>query len=447
MQDTIKNRTIFCRDNIEILRRIDSKTIDLIYLDPPFNKNKSFYAPIGSKAEGASFRDTWYEGDIKNEQLDLLIEKHPNIYSFIHGITGIRGQNKTDRNYLIYMAVRLIEMHRILKDTGSLYLHCDQTMSHFLKILLDCIFGGNNFRNEIVWMYRKWTNATNYFQRNHDILLFYSKSGNIHFNKIYGEPAKSQLEVINKGWNVNKVKKGLQLLIYNKEKYEIAVKQKIIDINKYCNIIDKTNTAGTALNDNWDIQFLHSQSKERLGYPTQKPIALLERIIKASSNKGDLILDPFCGCATTCVAAEKLERKWVGIDVSDKAFELVQLRLDSIKDELPTDGSITSKKLFFRKDIPTRTDLGKIKKYNHPDNKKHLYGAQAGNCNGCETHFEIIHLEVDHIISRDSGGGDELDNLQLLCGNCNKTKGAHSMEYLKQKLNTRGKNTIYKHSI
>ena len=424
MQDTIKNRTVFCRDNIEILRRIDSNTIDLIYLDPPFNKNKSFYAPIGSKAEGASFRDTWYEGDIKNEQLDLLIEKHPNIYSFIHGITGIRGQNKTDRNYLIYMAVRLIEMHRILKDTGSLYLHCDQTMSHFLKILLDCIFGGNNFRNEIVWCYHgPGSPKMRQFNRKSDTIFWYSKSNQkwVFNSDTVRIPFKDAKQTLRSAMSTTGT--------FSKE-----------DIEKY-------REKGKIPENWWEMRIAARSKKEYLGYPTQKPIALLERIIKASSNKGDLILDPFCGCATACLVAEQLERKWIGIDVSDKAFELVQFRLDSIKDELPTDGSITSKKLFFRKDIPTRTDLGKIKKYNHPDNKKHLYGAQAGNCNGCETHFEIIHLEVDHIISRDSGGGDELNNLQLLCGNCNKTKGAHSMEYLKQKLNTRGKNSIYKHSI
>ena len=184
---------------------------------------------------------------------------------------------------------------------------------------------------------------------------------------------------------------------------------------------------GTPIDTIWnDIGGLQSQSKERTGYPTQKPVALLDRIIKASSNPGDVVLDPFCGCATACIAAEQLQREWVGIDISPKAAELVQMRMH---DELG---------LFFtgthRVDIPQRTDLGQIIRYNDVRNRKLLYGEQGGHCRGCDSHFEMRNLEIDHIIAQQRGGTDHIDNLQLLCGHCNRVKGDRGMEYLIAKL-------------
>lgn len=181
-----------------------------------------------------------------------------------------------------------------------------------------------------------------------------------------------------------------------------------------------------AMRDVWDISYLNSQAKERTGYPTQKPLALLRRIIDASSNSGDVVLDPFCGCATACIAAEQRSRNWVGIDISPKAADLVKSRMH---DELG---------LFYngahRTDIPRRTDLGKIVRYNDAKNKRHLYGEQNGCCRGCREHFRAENLEVDHIVPRTKGGTDHLDNLQLLCGHCNRVKGDRGMEYLRAKL-------------
>ena len=149
LQANIKNRTIFCRDNLEVLQGIDSNCIDLIYIDPPFNKKKIFTAPIGSSAEGAEFRDIFREEDIKDEWIETIKQDQENVYSYLAGIKNY--SNKYNYCYLCYMAIRLIEMHRILKSTGSMYLHCDTTMSHYLKLLLDCIFGEQEFRNEIIW--------------------------------------------------------------------------------------------------------------------------------------------------------------------------------------------------------------------------------------------------------------------------------------------------------
>ena len=176
------------------------------------------------------------------------------------------------------------------------------------------------------------------------------------------------------------------------------------------------------MRDVWEISYLNSQARERTGYPTQKPLALLDRVVRASSNAGDTVLDPFCGCATACIAAEQRQRQWVGIDLSPKAADLVESRMAN---ELG---------MFYRgahrTDIPKRTDRGKVLRYNDMANKRRLYGEQGGHCHGCEEHFEMRNLEVDHIVPRAKGGTDHISNLQLLCGSCNRIKGARTQEYL-----------------
>lgn len=178
------------------------------------------------------------------------------------------------------------------------------------------------------------------------------------------------------------------------------------------------------MRDVWEISYLNSQAKERTGYRTQKPLELLHRILKASSNPEDLVLDPFCGCATTCVAAHDLGREWTGIDISPKAAELVVSRIEQ-RQGLWRD-------IIHRNDLPRRTDLGDLPSYR--SHAKALYGEQYGNCAGCGVHFESRNLEVDHIISRRNGGTDHIENLQLLCGSCNRIKGDRGMEYLKTRL-------------
>ncbi len=198
------------------------------------------------------------------------------------------------------MAIRLLECHRILKETGSLYLHCDPTMSHYLKTTLDCIFGEQNFRNEIAWCYRGGGVPSNAFARKHDVILFYTKTNNRVFNKQFMPYSEASQALV-------------------KSKGGVSIDGKKRDLAR-----------GAAMVDWWsDLNSLQTWSPERTGYPTQKPLALLARIIKTSTNEGDIVLDPFCGCATTCVAAEHNNRKWIGIDVSAKAYDLVKERLDS----------------------------------------------------------------------------------------------------------------------
>ena len=386
----IKNRTIFCRDNLDILQGINSNCVDLIYLDPPFNKKKEFTAPMGSSAEGASFRDWFKEEDVKDDWLQTIKEDYDGIYQFLTSVRSLSSfQSHKNKHYLYnycylcYMAVRLIEMHRILKDTGSIYLHCDPTMSHYLKILMDLIFGEKNFRNEIVWNYTrsKGLGASKYqFPRKHDIIFFYTKTvNNTHIFKeqrFKDNRPVSELRKIYAGdyfycddkgyieWAKIKHKKGNQRERFYKkffDKYKRAPK----DGDKIFIMKDPI------VKSVWsDIKILNDvvKSKERTGYPTQKPIKLLERIIKASSNEGDVVLDPFCGCATTCVASEKLKRQWIGVDISIKAYDLVRERL---KKEVANPENIFDyeKILNFSITPPKRTDT------NGEDNivKKYVY--------------------------------------------------------------------------
>ena len=295
---TIENRTIFEGDNLPILRNMQTASVDLIYLDPPFNSNRNYEASAKSKAAGATFKDSWKLEDIKMEDTWYISNHNKHLHGVIESVEYTHSVSM--KAYLIMMSVRLIETHRILKPTGSIYLHCDPTASHYLKIVMDIIFKSDNFQNEIVWAYSGPSNVKRRYPRKHDILLYFSKSSdfthNIDSTRI---PYQGKLSVGgSKSW---------------------AGKE--IDTEKYLK-------QGKAIEDWWiDIPALQRNEKEKTGYPTQKPLSLLDRIIKASSNEDDMVLDPFCGCGTTCLSAERLSRRWVGIDISQNATELAQIRL------------------------------------------------------------------------------------------------------------------------
>ena len=403
-------KTIWTGDNLPIMRRMNSACVDLVYLDPPFNSNADYAAPIGSKAAGAEFKDTWTLSDVDREWIDMLAPeggtppldaRYPALY---HAILAAARDRK--RAYLAYMAPRLLEMHRILKPNGTLYLHCDPTMSHYLKLLLDVIFGDENFRNEIVWCYSGPRKASLDFARQHDIILRYSKGTRRVFNADAARiPHRRQTLSAGRGMASG----GRSLKEVQAHEAEQIRKGKLI-ASWWADI-----GSGS-----------HMPKSERLGYPTQKPIALLERIIKVSSNVGDVVFDPFCGCATTMAAADKLGRDWVGIDISEKATDIVIGRIENQQG--------IWREIVARSDIPQRTDLGKLPPYNGARNKELLYGRQGGDCNGCGTHFEKRILEVDHFIAKSAGGTDHIDNLQLLCPDCNRRKGNRGMEYLVAKL-------------
>ena len=311
-----KNRTLYHGDNLRFMQAMNSETVDLIATDPPFNKGRDFHATPDSLASGAKFQDRWsWEKDVHEEWVDQIKDDYPHV---MHVIQGSRSSFGDDMGaFLCFMAVRLIAMRRILKPTGSIYLHCDPTASHYLKELMDAVFGKRNFRNEIVWCYNIGGKGKRWFARKHDIILFYSKTAKYTFNADDVRiPMRSGSESF--GGRLETDEDGREYrLVY-------GTKDKQGNTKYYKYYLDE----GKLPEDWWiDINSIQSGNKERTGWPTQKPLRLYERIINASSNEDDTVLDPFAGCATSLVAAEKLGRKWVGIDLWEKASEVVVNRL------------------------------------------------------------------------------------------------------------------------
>ena len=365
--------TLFYGDNLEILRHlVPNESIDLIYLDPPFNSkanyNVLFKELTGeqSTAQIQAFSDFWHWDIESRHAYEYLTINTPNerLASLIEAMFRFLGKNDM-LAYLVMMGIRLLELYRVLKSTGSIFLHCDTTASHYLKLLMDSIFGVQNFRNEIIW---KRTSAhtgegmIQRFGRIHDTVLFYTKEENYRFNPQYIPHNEGYLKTFyrhvdqygrryridnlkaagirsgdsGKPWHgIDPSKEGMhwkyrvQDLDELERKGRIYFPKKIGGVPAFIRYLDEMH--GVLLQDIWtDIPPISSQAKERLGYPTQKPIALLERIIKACSNEGDWILDPFCGCGTAIIAAEKLNRHWIGIDITWLAINLVKGRLNDM---------------------------------------------------------------------------------------------------------------------
>lgn len=460
MVDLPKN-ILYTNDNLFILNGMNSESVDLIYLDPPFNSKRTYSAPIGSKSAGASFKDMWSWDDVNEFYLEKMFTEYPYLVSFIQAIEGIHG--KAMMSYITYMIQRIIELHRVLKPTGSLYLHVDPTASHYLKIVLDRIFGKNNFRNEIIWQRMSGAKGSQFkskkFGTINDYILFYTKTDNYtinptikltkndpltlkRFNKIdkkgqryyddsahiWSNPSMGDRPNLCYEWRgyTNPHSSGWRL---SKERLEEEYQKGNILIRKDGKLERRKyykDDRGTPLNNIWtDINI--ASGKERTGYPTQKPLALLHRIINASSKNGDIVFDPFCGCATTCVAAQQLNRKWIGIDIEDQAAQV-------LIDRLSDDAGLFSD-FIHSTEIPERTD---IKKESPNLNiKERLFKEQKGNCNGCGNQYLIKDFHIDHIVPKAKGGGDYYTNYQLLCGHCNTTKGDRPMEYLMVKINKR----------
>lgn len=358
---------LYYGDNLGILREhIADESVDLVYLDPPFNSNATynvlFRSPEGkeSPAQIEAFDDTWHWGEnAENAYWEVLHGANTEAANLLKAMRDFLGENDM-MAYLAMMAVRLIELHRVLKKTGSLYLHCDPTASHYLKILLDAIFDPQNFRNEIIWKRKagrgETSNAAVRFGVSHDIILAFAKSSKSKFNRQYRE---SNPEYIRTKFTHDDGDGQLYRLdnltspsprpnlVYNYKGYEPPAngwavsleRMKEMDADGRIYFPEKKSQRlqrkrylaeleGETVDSLWDdIAPINSQARERLGYPTQKPVALLERIISASSNEGDVVLDPFCGCGTTVHAAQKLKRQWIGIDVTHLAIGLIERRL------------------------------------------------------------------------------------------------------------------------
>ena len=369
MTQPITENTLFYGDNLYILRdRIPNESVDLIYLDPPFNSNRTYNvlfkqeSGADSEAQIAAFEDTWHWDRAAAATYQELVTQAPdNVSKMIGALHGFLGTSQM-MAYLVMMAARLLELHKVLKPTGSLYLHCDPTASHYLKIVMDTIFGPENFLNEIVWRRTlAHTHAKRWAPVN-DTLFFYSKGGVFTWNPSYlevesshlaskyryddkdgrGPYALDNLTAVGvrpnlmyewkgfpspaKGWRYSQ--ESMSKLDAEGYIWYPKTKDKRPRRKRYLR-----DMKGKAFDTNWlDINPINSQAAERLGYPTQKPIALLERIISTSSNPGDWILDPFCGCGTAIAAAQKLGRRWIGIDITYLSIALQKYRL---KDSFP----------------------------------------------------------------------------------------------------------------
>lgn len=367
MPRNISNNSLYFGDNLHVMRRLPAESVDLIYLDPPFNSNTTynilFRGPSGdrSQAQIEAFDDTWHWGPASAEAYDDVMRSGSPIAELLKTVRAFLHENDMTA-YLSMMAARLVELHRILKPTGSLYLHCDPVASHYLKILLDSIFQPANFRNEIIWK-RTFAhgNVTTRFGNVTDTIFYYSKSRDFTWNQVFKQLTPAEIEekytsVDSDGrrWqsvtlrnpsvrpNLHYTYKASNGITYhphpngwscNRERMRKYDRENrlhfpsnpkgALRLKMYAD-----ESKGERLQSLWDdIPPIGAQAQERLGYPTQKPMALLQRIILASSNVGDVILDPFCGCGTAVHAAEKLGRKWIGIDVTFPAIQIINDRL------------------------------------------------------------------------------------------------------------------------
>ena len=357
----ITQNTLFYGDNLKVLREyLPKHSVDLIYLDPPFNSNRNYNVLFkdesgeDSEAQILAFEDTWHWNHAAEQAYDELVTQgRDHVSRMIGSLRDLIGTNQM-MAYLVMMTIRLVELHCVLKPTGSIYLHCDPTASHYLKVVMDTIFGFQNFRNEIVWKRTSAHNDSKRYGANIDILLYYTKESTWTWNQLTmpHDPAYltrfRQRDLDGRLWtDADLTAKGLSGGGYEYEYKGIRslwrcpeetmrqfdaegrlhfTKAGGIRLKRYLE-----DTPGIPLQSLWDdIPPINSQAAERLGYPTQKPLALLERIINVSSNPGDVVLDPFCGCGTAIAAAQKLDRQWIGIDITHLAIAIQKYRLESM---------------------------------------------------------------------------------------------------------------------
>ena len=424
--------TIWNADNLDVMRGMNSGTVDLIYLDPPFKKQKPFKAKMTAKTEDRlleylricegytdqmgkyheprdaefakdaleyigslrnkdnkivmQFNDAWNLDGIKASQLEKLKADRLDIHNFINAVP-----EDDMKAYLIFMAVRILEMHRILKPSGSIYLHCDYEVNSYIRLIMDLVFGRDNMKNEIIWHYTGGGRSKTYFSRKSDTIFWYSKT---------------------------------KLWTFNIDSVRVPYKQTSgyakSGIKAKSGKIYRPNPLGTPMDNVWDMPIINPlDHKERIGYPTQKPLALLERIIEASSNEDDLIFDPFAGCATAIDAAYNLNRRWIACDSSYMSVILLRLRLEG--------PSLLDKRYPYKyteTDAPVRNDIKEQIDYSYEGIAKRvdvrkLYGAeiytrQDGRCAICKRRINFKAGDIDHVKPIANGGTNDIDNLQFI---------------------------------
>ncbi len=502
-----ENRTLYHLDNLEVLRGMNSETVHLIATDPPFNKGKDFHATPDSLADGAGFADRWsWDRDVHEEWVDQIQDDWPAVYAVIETSRASYGDDMAA--FLCWLGVRLIEMWRVLRPDGSLYLHCDDTASHYLKALLDGIFGSDCYRNHIIWKRATSHNDASNYGRILDHILFYGKSktgywdgeeittpkteaelktafpmkdsrGPVRSENLTGPRHSSSpdspsaqpwrgYDVYSRGrvWSVPKTGHYAQYI----EDNFIPGYRSIKGIHDRLDALDEAGLIHHPVKGVWPGLKRYAASDrglppqnlilaptgftnynkgkgEYIGFPTQKPLAIYERLILASCPPRGVVLDPFAGCATTCVAAERLGRQWVGIDIWDSAHKTVLDRLESeglAAPEGPSKRLLTFGDITYTQSPPTRTDDAEVsapilrlklqrpvepwQKLTHGQIVKQLVEVQLLEglvvCGGCGRQLEKEFMDLDHIQPRAEGGANDITNRILLCRPCNGRKRA-----------------------
>lgn len=418
-----KNK-LFYGDNLDILRRkIKDGTVDLCYIDPPFNSKRNYnqiYNNVGGedRAQAQAFIDTWIWDDLAASGYDEIISNaagrfQPQLVQLVKGLRSVLREGSL-LAYIVSMSLRLTEIHRTLTPTGSFYLHCDPTASHYLKLVLDSIFcsQGGDFKNEIVWHYRRWTGLAKKFQELHDTIFFYTKSADYTFNPLYtpyteGSKARKEQGVLHR---------------FKEGEAPHLVSERSID------------PKGVRENDVWQIPFVAPSAKERLGYPTQKPEALLDRIIRASSNKNDVVLDAYCGCGTTVAVAEQLGRRWIGMDITYQSISLILRRLEHSygKDvllDIKTDGiprdMESAEALAHKQDDRLRKEFEKWAVLTYTNNRAVINekkGADAGI--DARAYFKVGKHDNASIIFQVKSGGVKRGDIATLRGDMEREEAA-----------------------
>ena len=503
IEQNFPDNALYEMDNLLVLRGMNSETVDLIATDPPFNtkRNRSgsagFYVDRWKYGDPSKeLPDQWKWNEVHPKWVEEIKDNHQALHSAIK--TAEVCQDKNTAAFLCFLSVRLLEMHRILKPTGSIYLHCDTTVSHYIKMCMDAIFGRKNYRSEITWKRATSTQKGSQHQskrwgNNADIIFYYAASSSTPLSpereltdteilekfKLVDERGQQYYDdsahiwsTPNMGARPNLCYKWRGFVNPHASGWRLS-EERLEEEYQKGNIVIRPNGKlerrkylkdykGASYGNIWD-DVLPPSGEERTGSPDQKPVALYERIIKASSNEGDLVLDPFCGCATTIIAANNLKRRWIGIDRREDARYHIITRLMGISkkererlekyatDRGWLDGQMQRYEMHYRKEPPTRTDKGEQtvaelpnayitepeNLHSHDEMKAILVNQFGVECWGCgfqPPDKDDRYLHLDHINPKSSGGSNDIDNRSILCQPCNSTKSnTMSLEGLRRK--------------
>ena len=476
------SRTLFIGDNLNILRGIDSESIDLIYLDPPSIEDRAVLGQVLIADRELEITTKMPPDDMQPEILNEIEIRRPDLLHTINNAKLVHGESMA--GHLTFLGIRLLELQRVLKPSGSIYLHCNPDASHYLKVMMDSLFGAKYFRNEIVWKRLPIPRGAKRWSAVHEIILFYIGQRSHRWNRVFlehppeywrkyyrhedGRGRYQLVSLIGQGpqggdagmewrgvnpraegrhWMVPiKVLRSIHPYMEGLDGLSTAEKLDLVDAAGYIHWPGKGRlprlkmyadmTRGAPLQD-VIVNVEGPGRRERVGLPTQKPEELLDLIIRASSNEGDMVLDPFCGTGTTCVVADRLNRRWIGIDSSEVARDALEGRL--YRSPPSPIGPSTRAHLHIEESPPRRSYPSHSAPIQNPcEAKTILFNRQSGRCNGCEYNLPPHVLAIDRIRPIPRYSADKIDNLQLLCNFCMVVRGDNNMAYLKWQLYERG---------